>query len=52
MLVIPGGLCWPIHRIATSGRYTDGLTTIEERWTLQMVADACDVLDAFDDMKE
>ena len=48
-LTIPGHLCWVIHRVATSDRYRDGLATIEERWSLEMVADANDILDAYDD---
>jgi len=48
---IPGRLCWPVHRVATSGLYTDGLWTIEHRWTLEMVVDACEVCDAIDDAR-
>lgn len=47
--MIPGRLCWPVWRVATSDRFKDGLDAIETRWSLQMVADANDVLDAFDD---
>jgi len=35
--------------VATSERFRDGLDVIETRWSLEMVADANDVLDAFDD---
>ncbi len=45
---IPGRLCWPVHRLATSGLYPDGLATIESDWTLEMVVDACEVCDAID----
>lgn len=48
-LAIPGRLCWPVWRVATSERFRDGLDVIETRWSLEMVADANDVLDAFDD---
>jgi hypothetical protein len=37
------------HRVATSGHYRDGLADIEERWTLEMLVDAYDVCDAYDD---
>ena len=48
---VPGRLCWPVHRVATSGHYPDGLAVIEERWTLAMVVDACDVCDAIDEAR-
>ena len=48
-LTIPGGLCWPIWRVATHERFRDGLDVILGRWTLEMVVDANDVADAFDD---
>lgn len=48
---IPGRLCWPVHRVATSGHYPDGLAAIEERWTLSMLVDAHEVCDALDDAR-
>lgn len=48
-LTIPGTVCWPVHRVAMSDRYSDGLSTIEREWSLEMVCDACDILDAYDD---
>ena len=48
-LTVPGTLCWPVWRVATHERFRDGLDVIETRWSLEMVADANDVLDAFDD---
>lgn len=36
-------------RVATSERFGDPLVVIETQWTLAMVADANDILDAFDD---
>lgn len=48
-LTIPSRIPWPLHRVATSGHYPDGLATIAERWTLEMLCDAwvvCDELDA------
>ncbi len=45
---VPGRLCWPVHRVATSGHYPDGLAVIEGDWTLEMVVDACEVSDAID----
>lgn len=48
---VPGHLCWPVHRVATSGHYPDGLAVIEGAWTLEMVADACAVCDAIDDAR-
>lgn len=45
---IPGRLAWPVHRVATSGLYPDGLAVIEAAWTLDMVVDACEVCDAID----
>lgn len=49
MLSIPGRVCWPVWRVATSERMRDPLDVIETRWSLAMVADANDILDAFDD---
>jgi len=46
---IPGRVCWPVWRVATSDRFKDGLDAIETRWSLEMVCDANDILDAFDD---
>ena len=48
---VPGRLCWPVHRVATSGLYTDTLYDIEHRWTLAMVIDASEVCDAIDDAR-
>lgn len=48
-LSVPGTLCWPVWRVATSERFADPLHVIETEWSLAMVADANDVLDAFDD---
>lgn len=48
-LSVPGHLCWPVWRVAASERFSDALHTIETEWSLAMVADANDVLDAFDD---
>lgn len=50
-VTIPGHVCWVTHRVATSGLYPDGLAVIESRWTLEMVADACEVCDAIDDAR-
>lgn len=36
-------------RVATHEKNRDSLTEILDAWTLEMVADANDVLDAFDD---
>ena len=48
-IVLPGGIPWVVHRVATSGYYHDPLDTILTRWSLADVADAfvvCDALDA------
>lgn len=50
-MVVPGWIFWPAHRVATSGLYPDGLAAIENRWTLEMVVDACEVCDAIDDAR-
>lgn len=39
-------------RVATHERFRDGLQVILDRWTLAMVVDANDVLDAFDEALE
>lgn len=49
MIHIPGRLCWPVWRVAASEWFSDGLDVIETRWSLEMVCDANDILDAFDD---
>lgn len=36
-------------RVATHERFRDGLDVILGRWTLEMVVDANDVLDAFEE---
>lgn len=47
-IVVPGHLCWPVHRVATGGVYPDGLAVILHRWTLEDVVDANAVMDALD----
>lgn len=49
---LPGHIPWEIHRIATSGRYTDSLHAILTQWDLGDVLDANDVLDALDSATE
>jgi hypothetical protein len=44
--MVPGRLCWPVHRVAVSGDYPDGLHTILTCWTLEDVVDANAVIDA------
>ena len=46
--MVPGHLCWPMHRVATSGHYHDSLDTILSRWSLADVVDAHEVCDAID----
>lgn len=46
---VPGHLCWPVWRVATSGHFRDALADIQDRWTLAEVADAADLCDALDD---
>ena len=43
---LPSTVCWFTHRIASSGRYSDSLEAIEERWSLDDALDAHAVLDA------
>lgn len=50
-VTIPSRIPWPLHRVATSGYYPDGLAAISERWSLSDVVDAWEVADAFDDAK-
>lgn len=50
-VTIPSRIPWPLHRVATSGHYPDGLHTISERWTLAELADAWEVCDALDDAR-
>jgi len=38
-----------VWRVATHERMRDPLAVIEREWSLEMVCDANDVLDAFDD---
>lgn len=46
--MIPGHLCWPVHRVATAGLYTDSLHTILTTWSLEDVCDAAMVCDALE----
>lgn len=46
--MVPGHLCWPVHRVATSDVYRDTLVDILERWTLEDVVDANAVIDAIE----
>lgn len=50
-VTIPSRIPWPLHRVATSGYYPDGLHAIAERWTLADVVDAWEVCDALDAAK-
>lgn len=50
-VTIPSRIPWPLHRVATSGYYHDSLADISERWSLEMLVDAWEVADAFDDAK-
>lgn len=49
---MPPGVYWPVHRVATSGRYHDSWHTIMNDWTIADVFDACDVIDALDDAEQ
>ncbi len=40
---------WLVHRVATSRRYSDTLVDIMERWSIDDVITANEVLDALDD---
>jgi hypothetical protein len=46
--MVPGHLCWPVHRVATSGHYHDSRHTIETRWSLWNLVEAFEVCDAID----
>jgi len=46
---VPGHLCWPVWRVATSGHFRDGMADLLDRWTLADVCDAADLCDALDD---
>lgn len=48
-LKLPATVCWPIHRVATSGKYQDSLREIEMEWSLTDLWDANAVLDAMTD---
>lgn len=48
---IPSRVPWPLHRVATSGHYPDGLATIASAWTLVDLVDAWEVADALDAAK-
>lgn len=50
-VTIPSRIPWPLHRVATSGYYPDGLAIISGRWSLEMLVDAWEVCDAFDAAK-
>jgi hypothetical protein len=50
-VTIPSRIPWPLHRVATSGYYPDGLAVIAERWSLEMLVDAWEMADIFDDAK-
>ena len=46
---MPEGIWYPAHRIATSGKYTDPLHTIETEWSYVDVVLANRFLDAWED---
>lgn len=48
-LELPGDIAWPLHRIATSGKYHDSLHVIESEWSLLDLQQANEVLDAYED---
>lgn len=50
MIVVPGHLPWPVHRVALS-EYGDSLEVVSTRWSLADVVDANLVLDAMDDAR-
>jgi hypothetical protein len=50
-VTIPSRIPWPLHRVATSGYYPDGLAVISTQWSLADVVDAWEVCDAMDDAK-
>ena len=50
-MTIPSRIPWPLHRVATSGYYNDGLHVISTCWTLADVVDAWEVCDALDAAK-
>lgn len=43
---MPPGVLWPLHRVATSGRYHDSLHVISTEWTIEDVFAANDLIDA------
>jgi hypothetical protein len=43
---VPPGVLWPLHRVATSGRYHDSLHIISTEWSVADVYDANDLIDA------
>lgn len=49
-MAIPDGIDWDIHRIATSGRYAEQLTTIQTQWSLDDLYEAHEVLDMYDEL--
>lgn len=50
-MTLPSRIPWPLHRVATSGYYSDSLSTISDAWSLADVVDACAVCDALDDAR-
>lgn len=49
---MPKDVCWLIHRVATSKRYSSGLIEIQTQWSLDDVMDAIEVLDMYDSLDE
>lgn len=47
-VTVPSRIPWPLHRVATSGYYPDGLHVIATQWTLEQLYDAWLICDAFD----
>lgn len=39
---------WPLHRVATSGRYHDPLHVIETEWSVRDLLVALDVIEELD----
>lgn len=47
---MPKEVCWLIHRVATSRRYSSSLMEIQQQWSLDDVMDAIEVLDMYDQL--
>jgi hypothetical protein len=48
-VAIPTGIDWPVHRLLTCGRYQVRLEDLEDRWSMDDLQDALDMVEALEE---